>query len=109
MNTNTETMNSKRYPDVGECVLGEVRRVAEMGAYVYLPEYDREGMILFSELSPDWFDGPHTMRKLVKAGQQIVVKVIRVDTEKDYIDLSKTKVTPEDITNAEERYKLYLA
>ncbi|KAJ3871563.1 eukaryotic translation initiation factor 2 alpha subunit-domain-containing protein [Lentinula edodes] len=61
--------------------------IAEMGAYVKLLEYDNtEGMILLSELS----------RRLVV--------VLRVDKEKGYIDLSKRRVSPEDITKCEERY-----
>ncbi|KAH7877656.1 eukaryotic translation initiation factor 2 subunit alpha [Lentinula edodes] len=66
--------------------------IAEMGAYVKLLEYDNtEGMILLSELS----------RRL---GRNEVVVVLHVDKEKGYIDLSKRRVSPEDITKCEERY-----
>ncbi len=98
-------------PAVGDCILGEVRRVAEMGAYVYLPDYDRvgEGVVLLSELSDQvCCDHPTNLKDIVKVGQKILVKVIYVDEKKGYIDLSRTKVTPEEIAKAEKQYNMQL-
>ena len=73
----------------------QVRSIAEMGAYVSLLEYGGiEGMILLSELSRRRI---RSVQKLVKVGRQEPVMVLRVDKEKGYIDLSKRRVSPEDL------------
>jgi translation initiation factor 2 subunit 1 len=87
---------------VDELVMVQVRQIAEMGAYVKLLEYDNiEGMILLSELSRRRI---RSIQKLIRVGRNEVVVVLRVDKEKGYIDLSKRRVSPEDITKCEERY-----
>ncbi|KAF4319738.1 hypothetical protein BBO99_00006148 [Phytophthora kernoviae] len=79
-----------------------VRSIAEMGAYVSLLEYNNiEGMILLSELSRRRI---RSINKLIRVGKNEVVMVLRVDKEKGYIDLSKRRVSPEDIAKCEERY-----
>lgn len=73
-----------------------------MGAYVKLLEYDNiDGMILLSELSRRRI---RSIQKLIRVGRNEVVVVLRVDKEKGYIDLSKRRVSPEDIVRCEERY-----
>lgn len=65
-------------------------------------EYDNtEGMILLSELSRRRI---RSVQKLIRVGRNEVVVVLRVDKEKGYIDLSKRRVSPEDIVKCEERY-----
>lgn len=57
-----------------------VRSIAEMGAYVYLLEYNNiEGMILLSELSRRRI---RSINKLIRVGKTEPVVVIRVDKEK---------------------------
>ncbi|RQM07788.1 hypothetical protein DH86_00004014 [Scytalidium sp. 3C] len=76
--------------------------IAEMGAYVKLLEYDNiDGMILLSELSRRRI---RSIQKLIRVGRNEVVVVLRVDKEKGYIDLSKRRVSPEDVVKCEERY-----
>lgn len=91
-----------------------------MGAYVKLLEYDNiDGMILLSELSRRRI---RSIQKLIRIGRNEVVIVLRVDKEKGesalllarnnltvlsktgYIDLSKRRVSPEDVVKCEERY-----
>jgi len=90
-----------------------------MGAYVKLLEYDNiDGMILLSELSRRRI---RSIQKLIRVGRNEVVVVLRVDKEKGmlygkymdqedwyklvgYIDLSKRRVSPEDVIKCEERY-----
>jgi len=92
----------QKYPEVDELVMVQVRQIAEMGAYVKLLEYDNiEGMILLSELSRRRI---RSIQKLIRVGRNEVVVVLRVDKEKGYIDLSKRRVSPEDIVKCEERY-----
>lgn len=97
-----------------------VRAIAEMGAYVYLLEYNSiEGMILLSELSRRRI---RSINKLIRVGKTEPVVVIRVDKEKGwcgiilldgdkkihfhsgYIDLSKRRVSAEDVEKCTERY-----
>ncbi|KAK8604615.1 hypothetical protein V6N13_126606 [Hibiscus sabdariffa] len=60
-----------------------------------------EGMILFSELSRRRI---RSVSSLIKVGRTEPVMVLRVDKEKGYIDLSKRRVSEEDIQACEERY-----
>ncbi|ORY82696.1 eukaryotic translation initiation factor 2 subunit alpha [Protomyces lactucae-debilis] len=91
-----------KLPDVEELTVVNVRQIAEMGAYVRLLEYDNiEGMILLSELSRRRI---RSIQKLIRVGRNEVVVVLRVDKEKGYIDLSKRRVSPEDIAKCEDRY-----
>lgn len=79
-----------------------VQQIAEMGAYVRLLEYDNiEGMVLLSELSRRRI---RSIQKLIRVGKNEVAVVLRVDKEKGYIDLSKRRVSSEDISKCEERY-----
>ena len=45
-----------------------------------------------------------SVSKLIKVGRVEPVMVLRVDKEKGYIDLSKRRVSPEDVAAAEEKY-----
>jgi translation initiation factor 2 subunit 1 len=70
----------ERYPEVDEVVMVNVKRIAEMGAYVHLLEYNNiEGMILLSELSRRRI---RSVNKLIRIGKTEPVVVIRVDKEK---------------------------
>ncbi|PGH23096.1 hypothetical protein AJ80_02870 [Polytolypa hystricis UAMH7299] len=91
-----------KYPEIDSFVMVNVKQIAEMGAYVKLLEYDNiDGMILLSELSRRRI---RSIQKLIRVGRNEVVVVLRVDKEKGYIDLSKRRVSPEDIVKCEERY-----
>lgn len=79
-----------------------VRSIAEMGAYVHLLEYNNtEGMILLSELSRRRI---RSINKLIRVNKTEPVVVIRVDKEKGYIDLSKRRVSGEDVEKCTERF-----
>mmetsp|Transcript_10464 Transcript_10464/g.18283 ORF Transcript_10464/g.18283 Transcript_10464/m.18283 type:complete len:331 (-) Transcript_10464:790-1782(-) len=92
-----------RFPEVDEVVMVEVTKIAEMGAYVRLLEYNGvEGMILLSELSRRRI---RSINKLIKVGRQEPVMVLRVDKDKGYIDLSKRRVSPEDSAHGEDKYQ----
>merc|ERR1711939_47507 len=90
------------YPEVEDVVIVAVKQIADIGAYVQLLEYNnKEGMILLSELSRRRI---RSINKLIKVGRNEVVVVLRVDQEKGYIDLSKRRVSPEDIERHEIKY-----
>jgi len=95
-------MYEQKFPEVDDLVMVSVKSIAEMGAYVSLLEYNNiEGMILLSELSRRRI---RSITKLIRVGRQEVVVVLRVDKEKGYIDLSKRRVSPEEIAKCEEKY-----
>ncbi|GFR67092.1 eukaryotic translation initiation factor 2 subunit 1 [Elysia marginata] len=91
-----------QFPEVEDVVMVNVRSIAEMGAYVRLLEYnDIEGMILLSELSRRRI---RSINKLIRVGRSECVVVIRVDKDKGYIDLSKRRVSPEEVVKCEEKF-----
>ena len=70
----------KKFPDIEEVVMVNVRSIADMGAYVHLLEYNNiEGMILLSELSRRRI---RSINKLIRIGRNECVVVIRVDKDK---------------------------
>ncbi|CAH1774850.1 unnamed protein product [Owenia fusiformis] len=91
-----------RLPEIEDVVMVNVRSIAEMGAYVHLLEYNNiEGMILLSELSRRRI---RSINKLIRVGRNECVVVIRVDKDKGYIDLSKRRVSPEEVMKCEEKF-----
>jgi len=95
-------MYEQKYPEVDDLVVVEVKSIEEMGAYVALKEYnDIEGMILLSEISRRRI---RSINKIIRVGRLETVVVLRVDKEKGYIDLSKRRVSEEDIAKCEEKY-----
>jgi len=98
----TSRYYSEKYPEVEDVVMVNVLSIAEMGAYVHLLEYNNiEGMILLSELSRRRI---RSINKLIRVGKTEPVVVIRVDKEKGYIDLSKRRVSAEDVEKCTERF-----
>ncbi|CCH45153.1 Eukaryotic translation initiation factor 2 subunit alpha [Wickerhamomyces ciferrii] len=102
MSTSSCRFYENKYPEIDDVVMVNVQQIAEMGAYVKLLEYDNiEGMVLLSELSRRRI---RSIQKLIRVGKNEVVVVLRVDKEKGYIDLSKRRVSAEDVIKCEERY-----
>ncbi|KAJ1782456.1 hypothetical protein LPJ59_006805 [Coemansia sp. RSA 2399] len=92
-----------RFPEVDEVVMVKIARIEDLGAYVELEEYGTiEGVILLKELSRRRI---RSVQKLVRIGRREPAVVQRVDTEKGYIDLSKSKVMPEEAEKCNERYQ----
>eukprot|EP01032_Pedospumella_encystans_P007842 gene7842-9351_t len=105
-NGKNNTMNcrfyEKLYPAPEELVLVKVTDVGDMGAYAKLLEYnDMEGFILLPEMGRRRVRSKATR---LKVNRLEVVRVIRVDKEKGYIDLSKRTVGPEDIEKCHAKY-----
>ena len=96
-------MYENEFPEIDDVVMVQVRSIAEMGAYVALLEYNNvEGMILLSELTRRRI---RSVNKLIRVGKQEVCMVLRVDREKGYIDLSKRRVSAEDVAKCDERFQ----
>jgi len=78
------------WPEPGDLVLGSVQKITDYGAYVLLDEYQKEGLLHVSEVSSGWV---RNIRDFVRQGQKVVLKVLRVDTEKGHVDLSLRRVS----------------
>jgi len=93
----------EEFPAIEQVVVARVKDIGEMGAYAKLLEFnDKEGMILMSELSRRRI---RSVNKLVRIGRDEYVVVLRADTEKGYIDLSKRRTNQEDYEMALNRYE----
>ncbi|MCX8204273.1 MAG: translation initiation factor IF-2 subunit alpha [Candidatus Nezhaarchaeota archaeon] len=78
-------------PEVGELVVATVTDVFDKGAYVVLDEYGgKKGYVPLTEVASSWF---HNIRDFLKEKQKVVLKVIKVDPVKGYVDLSLKRVS----------------
>lgn len=78
------------FPEEGELVLCKVLSVNPHSSFVNLEEYDKQGLIHISEISPGRI---RNIYEYVKPGKIIVCKVLRVNKERGHIDLSLRRVT----------------
>jgi len=79
------------YPEVGDLVVASVTRVEDYGAYVKLDEFSGiEGLVHISEISTTWV---RNIRDHAREGQKLVLKVLRVSSQRNQIDLSLRRVT----------------
>lgn len=83
-------LGKREWPDVGDLVISTVERITDYGAYVRLDEYNKEGLLHISEVSSTWV---RNIRDFVREGQKAVLRVLRVDQEKEHVDLSLRRVT----------------
>ncbi len=81
-------------PDLDEYVIATVRKIMPYGAFCSLDEYgDIETFLHVSEVSSGWI---RNIREHIKEGQRIVAKVVRIDSQKNQIDVSLKRVTEAD-------------
>ena len=84
---------------VGETYLGTVTRLMNFGAFVaFLP--GKEGLVHISQLAPDRVE---KVEDVVKIGDQIMVKVMEVDSQ-GRVNLSRKAVLPGATQSADEEY-----
>lgn len=76
-------------PSINELCVATVDRIFDLGAYVKLDEYGIEAYLPWNEVSSKWV---RNVREVIKEGQKIVVKVIRVDRRKGQVDVSLKRV-----------------
>ena len=86
--------------EVGQIREGSVTGLVDFGAFVDLGGVD--GLIHISDLSYSHVDKP---TDLLKTGQQVKVKVLKIDTEKQRISLGLKQVEPDPWEGAESKYK----
>ena len=97
----------KRLPDEGDLVVVTIKEVGEHSITVELLEYNRiEGMITQAEYSrmrkSKYNQG---ILKAKKMRKQEVCYVIRVDKEKEFIDLSKKQIQSNEAKEVEEEFE----
>lgn len=91
------------YPEENEIVLCTIRKILPHGVFVSLDEYkDKEGLIHISEIAPGRI---RNIRDFVKEGAKIICKVIKINLEKNHIDLSLRRVTQSQRINKNTAYK----
>ena len=78
------------YPEVNEIVYTTVRKIYGNTVFVYLDEYDKEGVLTISEIAPGRI---RNMRDYVVEDKKIVCKVLRVDPKQKRIDVSLRRVS----------------
>ncbi len=83
----------------GQLVEATITKLAQFGAFARISDdYELEGLIHISELSEDRVNHP---REVVRPGQPVAVRVIRVDPEQRQIGLSLKQVTSEKFMEAD--------
>nr|MBA4405116.1 translation initiation factor IF-2 subunit alpha [Nanoarchaeum sp.] len=90
-------------PEEGEIVICTVSKILYHSVFAKLDEYKiLEGMIHISEISPGRI---RNIRDFVKEGKTIVCKVLRINKEKNQIDLSIRRVNTMQQVNKLNEYK----
>ncbi len=87
--------------EVGQVRDGVVSSVVDFGAFVDLGGVD--GLVHVTDLSYTHVNKP---AEVVKAGQPVKVKVLKIDPEKDRISLGMKQVEPDPWDHAAEKYKV---
>ena len=94
---------SDTLPERDELVFAVIKKILPYGAFCTLPEYkDREAFLHVSEVAPRWIKNIH---EFISEGQRLVVKVYRVDTEKNQVDISLKRVNEEEKRNKQEHMR----
>lgn len=87
--------------EVGQKVVGEVKRVTDFGAFVDIGGVD--GLIHISEMS--WSRVSHPS-EVVKPGDKVEVIILALDKEKNKISLGLKQTMPEPWTTIEGKYNI---
>jgi small subunit ribosomal protein S1 len=85
---------------IGEVRSGTVRSLANFGAFVDLG--GAEGLIHVSEIA--WFPVAHPS-EVLKIGERVDVKVLRIDKQRERVGLSLKRVQPDPWSHVQEDYR----
>lgn len=77
-------------PSEGELVVATVKEIHRHGAYLDLDDYDIEGYLPIGEVSSRWVKNIYDVLKI---GQKVVARVIRIDYRHNTVDLSLKRVS----------------
>ena len=93
-------------PSIGDLVMCKVKQVNDINAYVDLLEYNISGSILLSELSRK---SRVNVKKMIYEGKEEIYEVIKLDSDKKHIDLSKKNINVQEIEEFKSKYSKYRA
>ena len=82
-------LKKEGFPEEGELLLCTVTKIFGHSVFVNIEEYNKQGMIHISEISPGRI---RNLRDYVVEGKKIVCVVLRVNKEKGHVDLSLRRV-----------------
>ncbi len=90
-------------PEPNELVFAIIKKILPYGAFCILPEYgNREAFLHVSEVAPRWIKNIH---EFISEGQRLVVKVYRIDTQKNQVDVSLKRVSEEEKRKKQEQMR----
>ncbi len=91
------------WPEIGEFLVCTIGSVKQNGVYVDLDGYSgREGFIFIGEVASGWVKN---IRSIVREGQRVVAKVIKVKKAKKSVELSIKSVSDERRRDTLQRWK----
>jgi translation initiation factor 2 subunit 1 len=82
-------LKKKGFPEENELLLCTVTKIFGHSVFVNIEDYNKQGMIHISEVSPGRI---RNLRDYVVEGKKIVCVVLRINMEKGHIDLSLRRV-----------------
>jgi small subunit ribosomal protein S1 len=85
---------------VGDLVRGEVTKITNFGVFVEIKD-GLEGLLHISEISEEKIEHAE---EVLSVGQEVCVKIIRVDTEERKIGLSMRRIDPEEAERMKGEY-----
>jgi translation initiation factor 2 subunit 1 len=94
------------FPETGEMVVCRVKKVLNYGVFVEFLEYEDvpQGFVHISQVASSWVKN---IRNFVKENQIRVGQVTRIDTSKNQIDVSFTKISPHREKEKIDEWKLF--
>ena len=96
----------KKITEINDIVIAIVDKISEYGIEVTLSEYNNvKGFINCSEVSRK---KRVNLNKLLTVGKDVLLHVIQIDEEKEFIDLSKRTIGDEDIKIFNVKHKLHI-
>jgi translation initiation factor 2 subunit 1 len=83
-------LKKEGFPEENEIVICTITKIQHHSVFCNLDEYDKTGMLHISEISSGRI---RNLNEYVKEGKTIICKVLQINKEKGYIDLSLRRVT----------------
>ncbi len=91
------------WPELGEFLVCTIKTVKQNGVYVDLDGYPgREGFIFIGEVASGWVKN---IRSVVREGQRVVAKALKVRRDKKSVELSIKSVSDERRRDTLQRWK----
>ena len=89
-------------PEHGELVVATVKEIKRFGAYLELDDYETRAYLPISEVSARWV---RNISDIIRLGEKIVVKVLRVDYKTRSVDVSLKEVSARERERVLRRWK----